>query len=201
MRATNLEVIAVDLDDVLFDFIGHFFDWHNRVYGTHIRREDMIFETLWEAWDGTKTEAMERVPRFFNQPEHLQLEPIPGSVEVLDRLRHRYRLHIVSAREPEAADSTLAWIDKHFEGIFEGVNLGIANPTRPKPQTKAEVCQRLGATTLIDDQLIHIDECVRLGIRVLLYGNQVWNRTDQLPLLATRVADWQEVEHALSANE
>jgi 5'(3')-deoxyribonucleotidase len=191
------EMIAVDLDDVLFDFIGHFFEWHNQVYGTSIERQDMVYRVLWDAWGGTKEEALERIPRFLNRPEHLDLDPIPGAVEVLRRLKRRYQLSIISAREPEAAESTSAWLGKYFDGIFEQVHLGIANPMSSKRLSKAKVCLQIGATTLIDDQLIHIEECVNSGIRVLVFGEQVWNRADNLPESAVRVADWEAVGRVL----
>lgn len=195
-------MIAVDLDDVLFDFIGHFFDWHNRNYGTIIKRVDMIYEVLWDAWGGTKEEAIERIPLFFNQIDHLNLEPISGAGETIGRLSDQYRLSVVSARVTATHALTEAWLDKHFAGAFDTVKLGIANPMADgKPMTKAQVCLEIGATTLIDDQLIHVEECANAGIRVLVFGDQVWNKEGNLPDTAVRVADWDAVGHVLLEGE
>jgi hypothetical protein len=67
--------------------------------------------------------------------------------------------------------------------------------------SKAQVCQKIGASTLIDDQLVHIEECAKLGIRVLLFGMRPWNQRDGLPARVDRVDNWGSVSQALRATE
>lgn len=60
--------VAVDIDDVLFDFVSRFLQWHDRRYRTNLRFEGVVFEVqLWEVWGGTKEEAVERIPSFFRE--------------------------------------------------------------------------------------------------------------------------------------
>jgi 5'(3')-deoxyribonucleotidase len=191
--------IAVDLDDVLFDFIGNFFEWHNQRYGTTLAEQDMVTDVLWDAWGGTKADARTRVSQFWRELDHLAVQPMPGAVEVLHALTKSHRLVIISARDPVESPLTSAWIEKYFNGVFADVRLGIANPMAgSQPPTKAAICREVGATTLIDDQLVHVEECVRLGIRVLLFGKRSWNRSDGLPRSVVRVNDWDAVPEALS---
>ena len=183
--------IAVDLDDVLFDFIGAFFRWHNQRYGTNLQAQDMVFDRIWDVWGGTKEEAAERVPSFFREVDLLRLEPIPGAVEALNKLKARYQLTVISARDTATSSVTRAWIDKYFPGIFDEVALGIANPIgHSRPMTKAEVCRRNGVSVLVDDQLVHAQECAEAGIRVLLFGDSPWNQSETLPPTVVRVEDW-----------
>jgi 5'(3')-deoxyribonucleotidase len=194
--------IAVDLDDVLFDFIGNFFDWHNRRHGTSLTEQDMVTDTLWEVWGGTKVQAQERIPQFWSEIDHLAVRPMPGAAEALQELKSSYRFAIVSARDPADSAQTTAWIEKYFPAIFAEVHLGISNPMAgSQPMSKAQVCQKIGASTLIDDQLVHIEECAKLGIRVLLFGMRPWNQRDGLPARVDRVDDWGSVSQALRATE
>ncbi len=122
--------IAVDLDDVLFDFVNPFLQWHNDRYGTRTRFQDIVFVRLWEAWGGTKEEAAERIPLFFRGVDLLKLAPIPGSTHALRKLKRTYQLAVVSARDVTVAPLTRAWIDKYFANVFDEIELGIRQSLR-----------------------------------------------------------------------
>ena len=192
--------IAIDLDDVLFDFIGYFFEWHNHKFGTAFKPNDMVYDFLWEVWDGTKEDAGERVELFFKEIDMLSMGPIAGAYEVLTRLKEKYDLYIVSARPKSTYQDTAAWLDKYFTGIFQEVELGIGNPLADgRILSKAELCRQKGIETLVDDQLVHALACSKLGIETLLFGNHGWNQTNNLPPGTSRVQDWFEIGRILLA--
>lgn len=194
--------IAVDLDDVLFDFTGNFFEWHNQRYGTSFTEADLASGILWDLWGGTRADAQERIPRFWSEIDHLSIQPMPGSREALRLLDQHFRLVLISARDPADSPLTGAWLDKYFGNSFEQIRLGISNPMAGSmPLSKAQVCQELGARTLIDDQLIHAEECIALGIRVILLGRRAWNRGDGLPDGVQRAEDWSAVVRALGIDD
>lgn len=193
--------IAVDLDDVLFDFIGHFFDWHNEAYDTELQAEDMVHEFLWEVWGGTREQAAERVPRFFREINMAELDPMEGAVSALKRLRQDFRWIVISARDPAAADATRAWIDGFFPDVFEDIALGAGNPLPGNPKTtKADLCVEMGADLLLDDQLVNARQVAEAGIPVLLFGDRPWNQADSLPRNVQRVQDWPDVVSLLSGD-
>lgn len=190
--------LAIDLDDVLFDFIGQFFAWHNELYGTRLRPDETVFEKLWEAWGGTREEAAERVPRFFREIDMLDTAPMAGAIEALTSLKQSYSLTIVSARDPQTLISSTDWVAKYFPELFDDIILGIGNPmAQGRVQSKTEVCLNLGARLLIDDQLVHALEAARAGIPVLLFGHRPWNQAVDLPPIVRRVAGWPEVQSIL----
>ncbi len=192
--------LGIDLDDVLFDFVGHFFRWHNQRYGTRLRFSDMTHEKLWQAWGGSPADAGERVPAFFGETDMLPLEPLPGAVEALGSLRDRYRLIVISARDPSTATKSEQWLERYFPAVFDQIELGLSNPLeRESPMTKAEFCLQHGVTALVDDQLVNAVSCAEAGIRVLLYGDLPWNQSSELPELVRRVPDWETVVHALDS--
>ena len=58
----SFRIIAVDLDDVLFDFLGHFFKWQNFKYGTTLKPADMVYSTIWEAWEEQRKRPLKEFP-------------------------------------------------------------------------------------------------------------------------------------------
>lgn len=192
--------IAVDLDDVLFDFVGYFFQWHNEQYGTALRPEDIADKKVWETWGGTAEEASERVPRFFHEVGMLELAPINGAVPALEQLSARFKMAIISARDSSTLNITRAWIDKYLPDIFDEVLLGISNPmARGQSMTKVELCKQIGADLLIDDQLVNVRHVSAAGIEALLFGDYPWNQATSLPSGIKRVRNWAHVVQILFA--
>lgn len=145
-------------------------------------------------WDGTKQEAAERIPRFFAEIDMLTMPPIAGSQSTLTQLKETHDLIVISARDSATLEDTQAWIDKYFPDIFPEMHLGIANPLNNEKQlNKAELCKQLSVQTLIDDQLKNLEDCAKLDIQVILFGDYAWNQSDDLPKNTVRVKDWDEV--------
>jgi len=196
---SNKTLIAVDMDDVLFDFLGEYFVWHNKNFASTYKPSDMVYDKLWEVWGGSKEETLEYIQSFWSETNQLKIKPISGADEVLKKLSSKYHLAIVSARFASTASETQAWIDYYFPNIFDDVILGVSDPMAEKrPQRKSELCLEMGAKTLIDDQLVHALECNALGIDAVLFGNLAHNQSEKLPDGVTRVDDWMAVGELLA---
>jgi len=194
----NRALVAVDMDDVLFDFLGEFFKWHNKNFSSTYKPSDMVFDKLWEVWGGNKEETLEYIQSFWSETNQLKIEPISGSDTVLKKLSSKYHLAVVSARFASTSMETQAWIDKYFHGIFDEVILGVSDPMAEKrPQRKADLCLELGVKTLIDDQLVHAMECNSLGIDSILFGDLAHNQSEELPTSVIRVKNWEEIDNLL----
>ena len=61
---------------------------------------------------------MDKVGEFYNTDQLKRADPVPGSLDALNRLREMgYYLAIVTARlVTSELESTLTWVDKHFNG-------------------------------------------------------------------------------------
>ena len=199
MDSSKKSLIAVDMDDVLFDFLGEFFLWHNKTYGSQFSAADMMYAKLWEVWGGTKEEALERILRFWDDTDLLPIKPINGAREALGEMKKDYRLAVVSARFENTLEASQLWLDKYFADVFDEVILGISDPmAQERQRNKAEVCVDIGAKLLIDDQLVHAVECSKVGVEVLLFGEQAHNQSAELPQGVTRVADWNAIVEILA---
>ncbi len=193
-------LLVTDLDDVLFGFTASFFDWHNGRFGTRLSIEDLAeARYLFEAWGGTKEQAVERMAMFFDEADVLGLQPLDGAFACLSDLKSRYDLVVVSAKDPAYEAVTLEWIDRHFGGVFDRVILGIGHSERGEGAvTKVDVCRDLGAAVMIDDQIGHLAGADRFGIRPILFGDYPWNRGEELPSGVHRAADWPDLCSRLS---
>lgn len=187
------EIIAVDVDEVLFPFVEEFIKFDNAIYGGDFTVQDFLtyaFENVLNA--GTDKEAMRRVYDF-NGSDHTDITPLEQTYDALATLSERFDLAIVTARHPQFESQTKSWLERHLDGFFFSLShIGYA-PVVEKPVKKVEVCRDLGAIALIDDSLGHVSECAEDGMEGILFGDYPWNQANVLPSGVTRCRDWPAV--------
>lgn len=194
-------IVAIDLDDVLADNAGGFVAWSNARWGLNLTVED--YDERWgNMWQtGRDSEETERRAIEFHHSGAVgNYRHFPEALPVLKRLAKRYELVIVTSRRGILKLETHGWLDRHFPGVFSAVHFaGIYDDMTlgRHAATKTELCQKIGAAYLIDDQAKHCVDAARVGIRALLFGDYAWNRSESLPDGVTRVRDWAEVERVL----
>lgn len=190
-------IIAIDIDDVLADNASGFVAFSNQRWGTNLTPEDYT-EHWAEMWQIDETETERRAEEFHSAAVITGYSHDEAALPVLQWLRERYELIIVTSRRRSIETETKAWINQHYAGIFSSINFaGIWDgpwTTASKYRTKADICQSLGADYLIDDQLKHCQAVANCGGKSLLFGTYQWNLSDALPDGVIRVADWSAVE-------
>lgn len=198
MATMSKPVVAVDIDDVLVPHFVPLIAWYNQEYGTKLTAADHspvgTPEEL-QAWKAASyQQAVRQVHRFFDTSTFLQAEPLPGAAEVLQRLRERYELVVVTSRDTIIETQTRDWLEKYFAGLFADVHFTARYSLEGKSRSKIEVCQSVAAAYLIDDILSSTLQAAEAGMAGVLFGRYAWNRTDQLPRGITRCQDWRAVE-------
>lgn len=191
------EVLAVDIDEVLFPFVEEFIQHHNSTYNTEHAVEEFL---TYEFQHVIQQDFEETVRRIFEvtSRECLHVEPIDDSIEAIRSLGERYDLEVITARSPDHEEPIRVWLEKHYGDSFGGINF-IGHPgymERYKP--KAEVCEELGAIALIDDSVSHIELCQAKEIKGILFGDYPWNQLNgnNGHSEIVRCRNWQEVlEH------
>lgn len=184
--------IAIDVDDVLANFLPTLVKFHNKTYNTAFTKEHFKSFHLWETWGGTREEAMDKVFHFYETPEFENISVVEGAKEAVKLLKQNHELMVVTARPEELRSKTEAWINIHFPGLFSDIH--IANRfSKSGPQTtKAILCETHGAEMLIDDSIDYALECVAPHRRILLFDNP-WNQRPELPEGVNRVRSWEEI--------
>lgn len=191
-------IIAIDIDDVLSDSAGGFIEFSNREFGTTLEVDDYN-EYLMEMWGVDLAEQERRVNKFFDLEVFSDYNHKDRAFEVLNKLKKRYDLIIVTSRRTRSGEATKAWLELKYPGIFTNEKVfftGFHDSPDKYSGTlaKGQMLKELGASYLIEDQVKHCISAVENGLTALLYGSYKWNQADELPDGVVRVSDWDEVE-------
>jgi len=169
--------IAVDIDEVIADFMTSLVAFHNEEYHTSFQLDDFVSYDFHRVWGGEQREANIKMHRFFSSSYFTNMRPLPGAKEALSTLcdRHGYELHAVTSRLHSLEADTRLWLDTHFPHLFSGVHFGSMYATDGSSRKKSDICRDIGACLLIDDSPHHAVDCSGAGLPFILFGEYPWN--------------------------
>ena len=195
MKKTSKKVIAVDIDEVLADFINYFVEYHNLTYKTQMTKDKVFSFSLHEVFEVSTEVIMERMIKFSEEGHNAKIALVPGAKEGIDALAKKgYELHLVTSRPGAIKEVTEKWIEEHFPGKFTDLHHAF-NPNihaKGSKKKKWEICKEIGAGVLIEDFLPNAMGCSENGITVYLMDTP-WNQQDDLPSNIIRVKSWMEI--------
>jgi 5'(3')-deoxyribonucleotidase len=184
--------IAVDLDDVVLDFVGNLVNIVNTEYGTDLDVTDVVEWDLSKALDPILGESWWG---WWKRRDWLwaQAPAIPGAIGGLERLRQAgHYLEIVTSKPRWAEAQTWRWLGKWRPPVHRVTIVDAdAHPN------KADFTD---ADLLIDDKPSNIEDFVNAGRTGLLFTrphNAEYGRLDCDPSWWTRVANWHRVIAAI----
>jgi len=184
-------LIGVDLDDVLAESFSAMDKFHNKKYGTDLRKEDHFTFDLTKVWKATKEECQKRMTEFNDSAYNENIEPIIAAQNGIKELAKKHKIIVITSRMESFKDKTEKWLKKHYPD--QNFDVHHANHYYGlNKHTKSHFCKKLGVSVLIDDCLEYAIECAEENIKVLLLDNP-WNQTDELPENVTRVKDWEDI--------
>jgi uncharacterized HAD superfamily protein len=194
-QKSTRQIIAVDIDDVIAAHAPAFVEYSNKKYGTHLTLDD--YQDHWgKVWKVDYSETENRAVEYHKSGFIATYGVEDGALDVLKKLKSKFRLIILSTRRQSINQLTYNWIDKYYPGIFDDIIFAgfFDNPTENSiNMTKAELAKQIRADYLIDDQLKHCKAAADIDIKVLLFGDYPWNQDEELPSNIKRVKNWQEV--------
>jgi len=159
--------IVFDIDGVLADFEKAFcekFGYDNRnLYKLEDRYPNKIN-------DIHKFVESKKVYEDLN-PIHL------GIYGILSAVEDDFEIYILSSRPKHVEKATINWMKKH-NIPWHFMEIGIKN--------KVESIVKINPVFIVEDQLSICLECAKFNIRCILF-DWLWNRTNNLPKLVTRV--------------
>jgi 5'(3')-deoxyribonucleotidase len=195
------QVIAIDVDDVLALNAHAFTAYSNKHYGTNLHWSD--YRDEWnKLWDVDHATIAQRGLEFHDSGAIAEYEHIAEALPVLQELKERYSLVVITSRRKRIYQVTLDWIEKYFPNIFDEIHFaGIFDDYKESSytETKLDMCRSVGASYLIDDLTKHCFAAADGGIQAVLFGNYKWNQADVLPEGVTRCNDWQAVREYFDA--
>ncbi len=75
--------IAVDLDEILAEFLASVIAFHNDTYKTKLSKSDFHSYKYWEVWGGNRDEAIQKVYDFHQTPYFQNIKPVAGAIEAI----------------------------------------------------------------------------------------------------------------------
>jgi uncharacterized HAD superfamily protein len=191
-------VIAVDVDEVLMEFVCPLLHFYNHKHNDSILFENFNSYQFWEVWGGTSENASKLVSEFFTTEGFLKQSPLEHSQIVLSRMKEKYDLVVVTSRQHVLRDHTQMFLDTHYPGIFHELKMGNHYGDEGRKQSKPELCKEAGAVLLIDDSIDYVTHVAQHDMKALLFGDYPWNRKEyEHKKHIRRVNTWLQVEEAI----
>ncbi len=184
--------IAIDIDEVLAQFLQGVIDYHNHTYKTNLVADQFKSYYFWETWGGTREQAIKKVADFSKSDFYTNIKPVDGAQEAIQTLKQNHSLFVVTARPETMEKETLSWLNRHFPDCFQEVVFTNHWADGCEAISKGDVCDRFGAELHIEDNIDYAKECLN-GKRHVLLMDQPWNQSNSLPDGVTRVFSWEEI--------
>jgi 5'(3')-deoxyribonucleotidase len=168
--------IAVDMDEVLADAVGKLIRLYNAEFS-----ENLTIQDMWGHWmvDVLPPSRQDRLMIYLQEEDFFDdLDVMPDSQRVLERLSQRYEIFIATAAMefPNSFGPKFRWLERHFPFL---------SPTR---FVFCGVKSILNADYLIDDMPRHFQRFVGQGVLF----TAAHNAKVAAPV---RVNNWLEVEN------
>lgn len=173
--------IGIDLDNTILDATSAHLRYFNEESGKSFTPDDVDDFYLYRMYGWSKEER-DRI--YFKLGHHIHKNslPLPGAMEVLQRLYGVHTITFITARPALFHNVTVEWL--HFYHVrYHQIAF---------TEEKFQECQRAGVDVLIDDGPHYAEEFVRMNKPVILY-DQPYNRNVRNPLIY-RAHHWQEVQ-------
>jgi uncharacterized HAD superfamily protein len=186
-------LIALDVDEVLADFLAKLLEYHNQEYGSRLRREDFYTYDWWHVWGGSSEEAFRKFYQFMLTPLAEAVEPMPGAIEGVRALKRAgHRLEVITGRPKQLSYLTQEWLDRWFGKLIDGFHSTDMHIFNHGHDSKGTLCRDLRADLLIDDMYKYGEECLDFSVPFLLYDSP-WNRAYPLRPGMRRAKNWPEI--------
>lgn len=170
---TKRLVIAIDCDDVLISASEYLVETYNDMYGTNVQLQN-AHTSKNDEWQASRDEVLRRLHVIQMTDDYAVIEPEDSTIKAVKRLADDYELHLVTARDGAIMSVTQRMVDTYFPGCFDSIEHVGADAS------KGEICARVGASIMIDDNIAHLETASENGVKLLIwFGDYVWQATQE----------------------
>lgn len=188
--------IALDLDEVLGQFLPALIEYYNDTYKTDWKIEEFYTYYFWEIWGGSVEESIQKVYDFHKTDYFKNIKPVAGAQEAVKKLKENNELFIITSRQNDIIKDTREWVEKYFPNTFTEIYFTNHFSQSGKAITKSEICEKLGIEMLVEDSAPYALECLKPGRKIFLF-DYPWNRSAKLPQGIQRVHSWKEITDSI----
>ena len=167
--------IAVDVDEVLLDFVSPMKNFYNRRFGTNLESEDYIYYDLERVWGCTKPEAIEIVVDFYRSKEFKEILPLHRTQEAIGILSNKKKLYAITSRPSFIEHDTRECLAKFFGSAFSEIFFNGQYETPSSGLDKSSYCLKNGIFVILEDNLDIAQKCADRNITAFLF-DKPWNK-------------------------
>lgn len=166
-------VIAIDCDNVLIDASEYLVEIYNRTYGTSVQLQNAYVSGNTE-WQADRDEVLRRIYAIQMTDDFAAIEPEDSTVKAVEHLAGDHELHLVTARDSTVMSVTQQMVDTYFPGCFASIEHVGADAS------KGDICARIGAHVMIDDNVGHLETASENGVGLLIwFGKYAWQEAQK----------------------
>lgn len=184
--------VAVDCDDVLLPSLISIIDIYNQRYDTNVQYEDAYIAA--NGWQALPETIADRIYDIQLSEEYARIRPFDDAIDACKRLSEIHTLDLVTARPGKLMALTLDMLNNYFPGAFSEIeHIGLNG-------SKGDVCRRLRADVMIDDNIKHLETAFGCGVRNLIwFGDYPWQHDGVGANLGgvVRCPGWSDVEQEI----
>ena len=183
--------IAVDIDDVLLDFVNSFLKFHNKEYGSRMKKEDVYTFDFAKILGVPRKEVERRFLEFYKTDLFRSIKPIECAVEGIILLHEKgHELITVSSRPEIIRKATIEQIVEQFPILPKDMYFSNHLYIEGNGSSKAKLCAELGVLLLIEDCFEYAIDVKKKGTDVILF-DQPWNQYEKINGIY-RVGSWEK---------
>ena len=185
-------VIAIDCDDVLLASTEFIVAAYNQQFGTNVLLKDAHASSNHQ-WKASSEIVQSRINSIQHSPSYTALIPSQEAQNSVHQLAKTHELHLVTARTRAVLSVTEQMIDSFFPGCFTATeHIGPHTP-------KGDICTRIGADVLIDDNIKHLANAGHSEGRTLIwFGDYQWQDYTIIPEGVIRAPNWRQAVIAVN---
>ncbi len=187
--ANGKPLIAVDLDDVIFDCNGTL---------QVILVKEFGFAGTYSEFIKLNPDMVGVAFEFLYGKYHQDSPSVEGSFEALSSIAAFYEMTVITGRSEDVREQTVKWLESNFLGLFKGIHftnsfLAVESTTRIE---KHEICANLGIRTIIEDSHEVAVSAASNNMNVLLI-DRPWNREVPQQQNIHRAKGWKDIYELL----
>lgn len=170
--------IGVDIDGVVADFVTTFLLLVKKRYGLMLRQQDIYVHDLYLVLGIPRDEAMDLI----RETIRCDLQPYPGAIRGLARLRRNHGVMLVTSRPRDMMDVTKRWLSRR--NIPHDRLLQFQEGSKHRSEYPFDV--------FVDD---HLREALALVGKVphIILFDRPWNRSFNVAGHLKRAHSWGEI--------
>ena len=189
--------IAVDVDEVLAQFLLSLNKYYDDRFSKQFELAHYDEYYFCKVWDCTPELSNDIVHQFFDSHYFRDgIVPVPGALGALRRLQHKCDLVVITSRQNAIREATERWVAKHYPDVFGDLYFCNHFALDGESVSKADMCARVGADLLIDDNPGYALDCAESGLDVILFdyqGTYPWSKACADHERISKCADWEGI--------